>query len=94
MKTGHEIVKILDGHALLNSESYQCDYHAAEGVTLQPGFYLVFWPPHCTTSAYDQDAKYFGPFFSRAEAASILRRSVDAFPSSNISGETSATAKH
>ena len=90
MKTAHEIVKILDGQALINCESYQCTYHAAEGVTLQPGFYLVFWPPSCNTSAYDQDARYFGPFFSRAEADLVLRRSLEAFPEGSISGEPSA----
>ena len=92
MQTAHEIVKIIDGQTLINSESYQCAYRAAGGVTLQPGFYLIFWPPTCTTSAYDHDVRYFGPFFSRAEVNLLLRRSLEAFPRGSISGEPAAAA--
>jgi hypothetical protein len=92
MKTVHEIVKILNGQTLINSESYQCAYRAADGVTLQPGFYLIFWPPSCLTSAYDQDARYFGPFFSRTEVDLVLRRSLEAFPKGSISGDPAAAS--
>lgn len=75
--TDFEVVRVLDEATLLSAESYQCRYEIGQGAVLQPGFYVVVWPPRATRHEYDDEARFFGPFGSRAEALSVLKRSLE-----------------
>jgi hypothetical protein len=72
MNANHEIVKVLNDAALINSESYECVYSTRQGKPLEPGFYIVLWPPRVISPSYDESAHYFGPFKSREQARVLL----------------------
>jgi hypothetical protein len=70
----NEIVNVLDGKWLINAESYQCRYETAQHVPLAAGFYVVRWLETIRSPRYDGDARFIGPFVSRAEALTSLQR--------------------
>lgn len=71
-----EIVRVLDGSTLISAESKRCRYQTRRGTPLDPGYFVVVWPVLLRAPGYDRDAKYFGPFRTRAEASTVLQRSM------------------
>lgn len=74
----HEIVRVLDGKTLINSESYQCRYDSQQFAELQVGVYIITWPQSVCQGEYDSNAQFIGPFATRAEAVTILQRALRA----------------
>jgi hypothetical protein len=73
MDTRHiEIVRVIDGASLLDSESYQRRYRRAGGRALAPGHYVVVWPRSCAAAAFDEEAEFIGPFDSIPAAERAL----------------------
>jgi hypothetical protein len=69
----HEIVWIKDGYRLVDAESYERTYSAAEGRTLSAGYYIAQWPPGTTNPHFLHDQlNFIGPFDSRRSAAAAL----------------------
>ncbi|MCL4798850.1 MAG: hypothetical protein KJ025_04635 [Burkholderiales bacterium] len=59
-----EVVCVIDGRSLVDSESYQRNYRAR--YPLEPGHYLVSWPRGSDDGPrYDESAEFIGPFESR-----------------------------
>lgn len=77
----YEFVTIASNLRLFDENSYQKRYMPAEGIALEPGVYIVHWPPGITERRYDESATYIGPFASLAEArASIATARQNAAP--------------
>jgi hypothetical protein len=74
-----EVVRVLDSQTLINAESYQCRYETAQGMPLDPGFYIVVWPTLLKMPTYNGEAKFFGPFGTRTEASAVLQRSLETY---------------
>ena len=68
MERAFEVVRVLDEHSLINSESYQCKYDAGAGHALAPGYYVVAWAAPVGLIRYDDTGRFFGPFASKTEA--------------------------
>lgn len=63
---------------------YQCRYGTNVGSELDSGFYIVVWTARARVYDYDGDAKFFGPFYTRTKAVTLLNRVMgDCFASSN-----------
>jgi hypothetical protein len=68
-----EIVWIKDAYRLVDAESYERTYSAAEGRTLSAGYYIAQWPPGTTNPHFLHDElRFIGPFESRHSAAAAL----------------------
>jgi len=69
----NEIVWIKDAYRLVDAESYERTYSAAEGRTLIAGYYIAQWPPG-TSNPHFLHARlsFTGPFDSRRSAAAAL----------------------
>ena len=68
-----EIVWIKDGYRLVDAESYERTYSAAEGRNLSAGYYIAQWPPGTTNPHFLHDElRFIGPFDSRHSAAAVL----------------------
>lgn len=62
-----EVVRILDEHSLIDSESYQRRYQGTSARA--PGHYIVRWHAgRPASAAYDDRADWAGPFEARADA--------------------------
>jgi hypothetical protein len=69
-----EIVWIKDAYRLVDAESYERTYSAAEGRKLSSGYYIAQWPPGTSNPHFLHDRLHFiGPFESRHSAARALR---------------------
>ena len=69
----NEIVWIKDAYRLVDAESYERTYSAAEGRTLIAGYYIAHWPPGTSNPHFLHDRLSFtGPFDSRRSAAAAL----------------------
>lgn len=68
MTTHVEVVRIIDGSSLIDPESWQRKYTTEAGRALEPGYYLVTWPEDVASPAYDERARYMGPFKVRLHA--------------------------
>lgn len=72
-----EIVKVIDEHRLIDAESYERSYRTSGVQALAPGFYVVCWPDAAHQAAYDEGAKFVGPYdlyeSARLEIESIKR---------------------
>jgi hypothetical protein len=68
-----EIVWIKDAYRLIDAESYERTYSAAEGRTLAPGYYVAQWPPGTDNPHFLHDGLTFtGPYNSRRGALAAL----------------------
>ena len=68
-----EIVWIKDAYRLVDAESYERTYSAAEGRTLSAGYYIAQWPPGTNNPHFlHDDLRFIGPFESRHSAAAAL----------------------
>jgi len=67
-----EVVKIIDAHRLIDSESYERSYRTGGTLNLVPGYYIVWWPndSHLVDYDYDEDAEFVGPY-DRYETARL-----------------------
>lgn len=74
METRFEVVRVLDEHNLVNSESYQCNYLTGSSTGLEPGYYVVIWDAQAEPLIYDERAFFIGPCPSRAEAMRWVQR--------------------
>ena len=75
-----EIVWIKDAYRLVDAESYERVYSAAEGRTLASGYYIAHWPPGTVNPHFLHDRLTFrGPFQNRycAEAALGMQGSAE-----------------
>jgi hypothetical protein len=80
----HEIVWIKDGYRLVDAESYERTYSAAEGRTLSTGYYIAQWPPGTTNPHFLHDQlRFFGPFESRHSAAVALNGTSENYASAS-----------
>ncbi|MCC6534382.1 MAG: hypothetical protein IT531_17660 [Burkholderiales bacterium] len=69
-----EIVWIKDGYRLIDAESYERTYSAAEGRTLPTGYYIAEWPAGTANPHFLHDGLTFtGPFPNRHRAAAALQ---------------------
>ena len=74
-----EIVWIKDGYRLVDAESYERTYSAAEGRTLSAGYYIAQWPPGTTNPHFlHEKLRFIGPFESRRSAMDALHHQVEA----------------
>jgi hypothetical protein len=60
----YEVVRVIDGDSLVDSESYQRRYRHSSAQPLEPGFYVVLWPDPNSRPRYDARAEFVGPFES------------------------------
>jgi hypothetical protein len=68
-----EIVWIKDGYRLVDAESYERTYSAAEGRTLSAGYYIAQWPAGTSNPHFLHEKLCFiGPFESRRSALDAL----------------------
>ncbi|HTP96621.1 MAG TPA: hypothetical protein VMK05_12260 [Burkholderiales bacterium] len=67
-----EIVKVLNDSRLIDSESFERRYQAADGGALVSGFYIVSWPEGVAARQYDEHACYIGPFKTYSHARLAL----------------------
>jgi hypothetical protein len=66
-----EVVRVVDEHSLIDSESYQRQYRCSAPRT--PGHYIVRWAGgREAPGAYDDRADWAGPYKARAEAEGCL----------------------
>jgi len=70
---GYEIVCVIDKHSLVDSESYQRQYHRPRGKPLEPGFYIVILRDAHAEPRYDTSAEFVGPF----ESATLARAAME-----------------
>lgn len=63
-----EVVRVHRPFHLIDCESYERRYRRADGRALPAGFYLVTWDGCAGARRFDEDARFTGPFRSRAEA--------------------------
>jgi len=75
-----EIVRVLDETNLIDSESYQRQFHINRDTSLVAGYYIVIWPEYATQLTYENDARFFGPFRSRSDASTMVVRAIDLTP--------------
>jgi hypothetical protein len=76
MELAFEVVRVLDEHSLINSESYQCSYETGYGDALAPGYYVVAWAAPVGLIRYDDTGRFFGPFASRKEADNFVQQAA------------------
>lgn len=69
-----EIVRVIHGYKLIDSESYERRYARRSGIPLVPGYYVVTWDDGIVVKRFDYDAAFFGPFRLRQEAQAALAR--------------------
>lgn len=70
-----EIVWIKDAYRLVDAESYERTYSAAEGRQLPTGYYIAQWPPGTSNPHFLHDRlRFVGPFESRLSASRALGR--------------------
>jgi len=68
-----EIVWIKDAYRLIDAERYERTYSAAEGRTLQSGYYVAQWPAGTANPHFLHDGLTFtGPFATRHAALAAL----------------------
>jgi hypothetical protein len=72
-----EIVKVVDPHRLIDSESYEHLYWTARPRALIAGYYIVTWPDHVLRSRFDESACFAGPFRTPAHARAALELTLD-----------------
>jgi len=68
----YEVVRVIDGDSLVDSESYQRRYRKRGGKPLAPGFYVVLWPDPSLRPRYDARAEFVGPFESDSVARAAM----------------------
>ncbi len=68
-----ELVHIATDFRLFDEESYQRRYSRRDGIPLEPGAYVVQWPPGVTAREYDEHTSFHGPFPNRETARAKLR---------------------
>jgi hypothetical protein len=68
----YEVVRVIDGDSLVDSESYQRRYRRRGAPSLAPGFYVVLWPDPNSRPHYDARAEFVGPFESDAVARAAM----------------------
>jgi len=72
-----EIVWIKDAYRLVDAESYERTYSAAEGRNLCSGYYIAQWPPGTRNPHFlHERLDFIGPFESRLSAARALNHST------------------
>ena len=64
-----EVVHVLTGESLIDSESYEHRYHAQREIA--PGFYVVVWPTS-GSRRFDRQARFIGPYAGRADAERVV----------------------
>jgi len=64
-----EVVHVLTGESLIDSESYEHRYYAQREIT--PGFYVVVWPTS-GSRRFDRQARFIGPYAGRADAERVV----------------------
>ena len=64
-----EVVHVLTGDSLIDSESYEHHYQAQHVMT--PGFYVVVWPTS-GSRRFDRRARFIGPYAGRADAERVV----------------------
>ena len=70
-----EIVWIKDAYRLIDAESYERTYSAAEGRSLESGYYVAEWPAGTENPHFLHDGlKFTGPFKTRHSAMAALER--------------------
>jgi hypothetical protein len=68
-----EIVWIKDAYRLVDAESYERTYSAAEGRNLASGYYIAQWPPGTSNPHFlHERLRFVGPFESRLSATRAL----------------------
>ncbi len=77
MKHYPQIVKVLDAGRLVDCDHREHDYRTGTGRGLAPGFQVVTWPDEVAVPAYDEDARFLGPFKSYGHARLALERQLD-----------------
>jgi hypothetical protein len=77
-----EIVWIKDTYRLIDAESYERTYGAANRRTLTPGYYIAQWPPGTENPHFLHDGLVFtGPFKTRQSAIAALQdEQASAYP--------------
>ncbi|BAP88656.1 putative uncharacterized protein [Burkholderiales bacterium GJ-E10] len=68
-----EVVRIATDFRLFDEESYQRRYSRRDGIPLEPGTYVVQWPPGMDAKNYDERTSFHGPFPSWETARAKLR---------------------
>jgi hypothetical protein len=76
MELAFEVVRVLDEHNLINSESYQCKYDTGYGDALAPGYYVVASGAPLGLIRYDDTGRFFGPFASKTEAELFVQQAA------------------
>jgi hypothetical protein len=69
-----ETVYVIDGHRLIDPESYERQYQRPDGLSLAPGYYVASWPESVRTRRFDERALFHGPFERRPVAQAVLER--------------------
>lgn len=69
-----EIARVIHGFKLIDAESYERRYDRREGLPLAPGYYVVNWSEAVVVRRFNEDARFYGPFRLRQEAAAFLDR--------------------
>ncbi|HUN93248.1 MAG TPA: hypothetical protein VMU33_14450 [Burkholderiaceae bacterium] len=66
-----EIVRVLNATWLIDAESYQRAYWRPPGAALQPGYYVVSWPPEVERKRFDDKAEFRGPLVGMCDAVAM-----------------------
>jgi len=69
-----EVVHVLTGERLIDSESYEHRYEAQRAMTA--GFYVVVWPTS-GLRRFDRHARFIGPYAGRADAERVVEGRID-----------------
>lgn len=69
-----EIVSVIRGFRLIDSESYEREYKSCDGRPLTSGYYIVWWPPDIKVKRFDERAIFYGPFPIRQAAEELIQR--------------------
>jgi hypothetical protein len=75
----YEIVTVVSGAHLIDSESKKQSYITFDGRPLPPGDYIVLWPSDAKEREYHGKAKYFGPLKSTLVARLMLWRCLQEY---------------
>lgn len=63
-----EVVRVHRPFHLIDAESYERRYRTAGGEPLPAGYYSVTWPLAVRVRRFDEQARFAGPFATRAAA--------------------------
>lgn len=66
-----EVVRVHRPFHLIDAESYERRYRTAGGQSLASGYYSVTWPATVRVRRFDEQARFVGPFPTRAAAEAV-----------------------